>query len=175
MLPDSQNQRNIRALLSASKSNSQVTRTRAYISVTQRPRDEISSSGDHDPNVKDRPPTNNNNNRMPGSVLSLLWGEEESTFERENWIPCWSLGFKDERRQQNASLIECPWVECLDAYADLVEMKPSSLKKASPFPQKIKGCGCQSRDASRFPKPKKYPISSFCLHDDYMILIWKNN
>ncbi|GIX85734.1 hypothetical protein CDAR_241841 [Caerostris darwini] len=53
-------------------------RTRAFISVLQGPRDEISSSGDHDPNEKNRPPTNNNN-RMVSSELGLLWGEEESS------------------------------------------------------------------------------------------------
>ncbi|GIX85729.1 hypothetical protein CDAR_241801 [Caerostris darwini] len=52
------------------------------------------------PNEKNRAPTNNNN-RMAGSELGLLWGEEESPFERENWIPCWSLGIKDERKRNN--------------------------------------------------------------------------
>ncbi|GIY47341.1 hypothetical protein CEXT_50151 [Caerostris extrusa] len=59
------------------------------ISVIQGPRDEISSSGDR---MKEQAPANNNNNRMAGSELGLVWGEEESAFERENWIPCWSWG-----------------------------------------------------------------------------------
>ncbi|GIX73779.1 hypothetical protein CEXT_475141 [Caerostris extrusa] len=83
-------------------------RTRACISVVRGPRDEISSSGDRMERTGHQQTTTTT--EWPAVNWVYCGQRRNHHLKRENWIPCWSLGFKDER----SFLTECPWAECLD-------------------------------------------------------------